>query len=409
MVFWYINSHIRAGNFHIHLVHKYFHKTSFLFLKGATLWLLLFFSHTVLAQNKTVSDSTSLAFVPALAYNSDFGLIGGGILNRFHYRQNNSPFYSYISLSGLVSTGGLASVSLTHDKPNLFQSNFRITSEVYTSRLLEDPYFGIGSYHKIPSSTNSTDSFYHFKSLSAGFDVSLRYPLKTNSNGKQLDLLTILRFNYNTPWDNSPQQLISQNQPLGYNGGHSLNFGTGFIWEGRNSEFRPTSGQYLESSIKLGQTWFGSSYNNWIFKTDVRNYFSFYLLREITLANRINFKHTAGDVPYWELAYVGDEETIRGYPSRRFLDENAIFFNTELRTWLFKIDALEAEFGGTLFFDIGRTFPNGEALQTITKDLKYSFGFGGNASFFTPNFVLRTDMGFSDEGVGIYFTAGYMF
>ncbi|MFA5667782.1 MAG: BamA/TamA family outer membrane protein [Balneolaceae bacterium] len=390
-------------------MHKKFLKASLSFLKGATIWLLLFFSPIAFAQTETVTDSTSLAFLPALAYNSDLGLIGGGIINRFHYRQGSSPFYSYTSLSGLISTGGLASISLFHDKPNLFQSNLRITSEVYTSRILEDPYFGIGSYQKIPNSTSTTDKFYYFKSFSAGFDVSLRYPFKTQTTGNQLDLLTIVRFNYNTPWDNLPQQLISQEQPLGYNGGHSLYFGTGFIWEGRNSEFRPTSGQYLENSIKLGQTWLGSSYNNWVFKTDARNYISFYLLREITLANRFSFKHTAGDVPYWELAYVGDEETIRGYPSRRFLDDNAVFLNTELRTWLFNIDAIEAEFGGTLFFDVGRSFPNGESLQAIAKDLKYSFGFGGNASFFTPDFVLRADMGFSDEGMGIYFTAGYMF
>ena len=58
---------------------------------------------------------------------------------------------------------------------------------------------------------------------------------------------------------------------------------------------------------------------------------------------------------------------------------------------------------------MGRTYPNGESFDNIFNDLKYSYGLGGTSSFFTPDFVLRCDVGFSEEGVGVYFTAGYMF
>ncbi len=382
------------------------------FLKGATIWSLLFFSNSLFAQSKinaVITDSTSFAFLPAVAYNSDYGFMVGGIVNRFHYKTDNSPFYSFINIAGIVSTGGLASGSISYDKPNFTNTKLRFIGELYAARFFEDPYFGIGSYQKIPNSTSIKGSLYNFKSISTGFDITLRYPLKTYSSGKQLDVLAILGFTYETPWDNDSNRLIAQQQPLGYTGGHTVTLGSGFIWEGRNSEFRPTKGQYAKSSLEIGQTWFGSDYNTTILRADARNYLSFFLIREITLANRIYFKHTAGEVPYWDLAYAGDEETLRGYPARRFLDDNAIILNTELRTWLFRINALDADFGGTLFFDLGRTFPNGESLQAISEDLKYSFGFGGTSSFFTPDFVLRTDFGFSEEGMGVYFTAGYMF
>ncbi len=59
--------------------------------------------------------------------------------------------------------------------------------------------------------------------------------------------------------------------------------------------------------------------------------------------------------------------------------------------------------------DAGRTFPNGMAFSSVLDDLKYTFGFGGNMSFLNPNFILRGDIGFSEEDYGVYFTAGYMF
>lgn len=100
---------------------------------------------------------------------------------------------------------------------------------------------------------------------------------------------------------------------------------------------------------------------------------------------------------------------MRGFPENRFRDDNALFLNTELRTWLFEFPAHDIKFGGTLFADVGRTFPNGTSLNSVFSDLKYVFGFGGNSSFFNENFIFRGDVGFSEEGYGIYFTAGYMF
>lgn len=380
------------------------------FFKGAVL-LLLFYSAPVSAQssnNVVVTDSIETAFLPALSYNTDFGFMTGGLVQRFHYKKDVKPFHSFIQAAAIVSTKGLASALIEYDKPNAFNSNKRFINQFYISRFLQDSYYGIGSYQKIDDSFNSNNTLYSFQSFSTGLDSRLRIPLNKEDN-TSLNLLAILNFDYNTPVDNGPDRLITQQQPLGIEGGRTLHLGTGFIWENRNSEFRPSKGNYIESTIEVGQTWFGSSYDTFVFQADLRKYLSFFLLKEVTWANRFFTKNTSGDVPYWKLAYAGDEESLRGYPSNRFLDDNVILFNTELRTWLFNIKAIKGEFGGTLFFDVGRTYPNGESLDVIFNDLKYSYGLGGTSSFFTSDFILRTDLGFSEEGVGVYFTAGYMF
>lgn len=380
------------------------------YLTGAV-FLLLFFGHSTTSHSQSYHtvDSVNHAFMPALAYNSDFGFMGGGLMNRYHYKTDIKPFYSYTILSAILSTKGMALGKIFIDKPQAFGKNIRITTNLSLSRFLEDTYYGIGAYHKLPDEPGINSSYYLFKSLGIRFENIIRFPLHHYSATNQIDIMALANFMYETPWDNKDERLISIDKPLGFTKSRSFSIGTGLIWENRDSEFRPTKGNYLFSSFEIAQTWFGSSYNHFIFKYNMSHYSTFHVFKDITFASRFSFSSTSGDVPYWRLAYAGDEETLRGYPYHRFLDDNLILLNNELRTWLIKFKPLNAEFGGNLFFDIGRTFPNGVSAESVYNDLKYTFGFSGVASFFTPDFILRMDVGFSEEDMGIYFTAGYMF
>ncbi len=361
------------------------------------------------AQYENVPDSLELAFLPALAYNSDLGLIAGGLINWYHYKGDFKPYYSYTNISGVFSTRGLASFEISKNKPNAFGSKFRIYTSVYASRFFEDAYSGIGNYGKLADPPPNSPDYYQFRSFSMGFTGRVRYPLVQNSKDQQLDVLGIINFDYETPWDNGSDRLITIDRPLGFDGGRTFMFGVGLVWEARNSEFNPTKGTYVNTSIEQGAKAWGSSFNTFVFKHEMNHYFTFHLIRDVTVANRVYLKHTSGDVPYWKLAYLGDEQTLRGFQSKRFLDDNSVVMNNELRTWLFEIPSLDMRLGGTLFFDIGRTYSNGTSLDVITNDLKYTFGFGGTSSFFTPDFILRADVGFSEEDFGVYITSGYLF
>lgn len=356
------------------------------------------------------TDSIKYAFLPALAYNSDLGLIGGGILSRYHNRAGSRPFHSYLNLNAIASTKGLASFQVFHDKPNVLHSNMRFTSEVYVSRFMQNQYYGIGNYRQLPDAPEGKPNYYLYKSFSTGFEFVLRRPLLYNAvNNGQLDVFGLVSFSYRTPYGNGPNRLISEDQPEGIGGTNITELGTGLIWENRDSEFAPTKGAYTKAGVMTGQKFIGSSYNYLLIESEARTYLSFFLIREITFANRLSFNHTSGELPYWKLAELGGEQTMRGYPEHRYRDDNALFLNTELRTWLLEFPEYDFRLGGTLFMDIGRTFANGTALDNVFNDLKYTFGFGGTSSFFTKDFIFRADVGFSDEGHGIYFTAGYMF
>ena len=372
---------------------------------------LCFFSPRVNAQNagSSSADSTNFGFLPALAYNSDFGFLAGGVASWYAYKDDTRPFYSYTNFAGVISTKGLLTFNFFYDKPHVFGSNVRMTNEMYVSRFFEDSYFGIANYTKLEDPPPGNSGYYYFKSFSTGFENTLRFPVYKGPGDQQLDAKTIINTDYETPWDNKDSVLISLERPTGFEGGRTLYLGGGLIWENRDHEFRPTKGNYAELAFEAGNSLWGSNFNTFHLEFDVRQYATFHLIRDVTFANRVYIEHSRGDVPYWKLSYAGGEESIRGYPSRRFMDDNLAIWNSELRTWLFSINQLESRFGGVLFFDLGRTFPNGMPVSELTSDLKYSFGFAGTASFFTPDFIIRGDVGFSEEGTGIYITTGYMF
>ncbi|MDR9419181.1 BamA/TamA family outer membrane protein [Gracilimonas sp.] len=355
------------------------------------------------------TDTVDVAFLPALAYNSDMGLIGGGLVSRYHYKNGIRPFYSYLNLNAVASTKGVISSSIFYDKPKVFDSTRRLTTEIYLSRFLQNQYYGIGNYTILPDAPEDNSDYYLYQSFLAGFEVILRSPIFNKSSQSKLDVYTSVNFDYRTLFGNNDSRLIGIQAPLGIDHFRTASLGGGIVWENRNSEFNPTRGNYAKAGIEVGQKAFGSNSNFVRAETEIRTYQSFHLLRNITFANRLSFVHTSGNLPYWKLAEIGGEKTMRGYPENRFLDNNAILLNSELRTWLWEFPAYSVKLGGTLFFDVGRTFSNNATLDNVFNDLKFTYGFGGNSSFFNENFIFRGDVGFSEEGYGIYFTAGYLF
>lgn len=382
-----------------------------LFTKGAVALLLLFCGLQPVAAQPNVSPTDTLihAFLPALGYNSDIGLLGGGIFSRYHYKGGIRPYYSYTDVNAAASTRGLFTAKILHNKPQVAGSDVRLNAQLYVSQFFQNQYYGIGNYAKLAKAPANDEHFYQFKSFSAGFDITLLKPVARLPNGGHFFAMGLINFDFENPWGNPDTRLIAIAQPRGISGGRTAALGAGILWENRNSEFAPTKGNYLMATAEVASQYMSSSYNYLSLKTDARAFISFYLLREITFANRVVFQHNSGQIPYWKYAALGGDESMRGYPENRFLDDNALYLNTELRTWLLTFPEHDVKLGGTLFVDMGRTFANGTALDNVFSDLKYTAGFGATSSFYTAEFILRIDVGFSEEGHGIYFTAGYLF
>jgi outer membrane protein assembly factor BamA len=90
---------------------------------------------------------------------------------------------------------------------------------------------------------------------------------------------------------------------------------------------------------------------------------------------------------------------LRGYPLNRFLDKGKLLVNAEYRFPIFW------RIGGNVFADAGTVWPSlGEIdLGELAADA------GVGLRFYMPDFVVRVDVAWSGEGMGLYFNFGHVF
>ncbi|MDZ7806465.1 MAG: BamA/TamA family outer membrane protein [Gracilimonas sp.] len=283
-----------------------------------------------------VTDTLEYAFLPALGYNSDFGLIGGGIMSRYYYKDGVRPFNSYLTVNALASTKGLFSASILYDKPQFYSSRQRLTTDLYVSKFLNDQFYGIGTYQDLDPSISEDQDFYYYESFSFGIESILRRSLNNESFGKISDLYLLAEFDYLNPVNVQSNTFIYEWSPVGFEHSGTVSLGTGYIFDSRNNEFDPRIGIYGKAGFQLIKDYTSSTDIFSLFESEFRTYQTFHLIRDITFANRISYQHLSGKAPFGKLPVIGGEKTMRGYPENRFIDDNALLLNTELRTWLFE-------------------------------------------------------------------------
>ncbi len=187
----------------------------------------------------------------------------------------------------------------------------------------------------------------------------------------------------------------------GREGGRASGLGYLMTWDSRDSIFFATSGSFHQFSATLFGRGLGSEFAFGRYFFDLRKYIRFSEAHSLALQSRMFFH--SGTVPFWRLALLGGEETMRGYYLGRYRDNNMIALQAEYR-WLPAI----WRFGVVGFAGLGNV-----ADRIAHFDLgafKYSYGFGLRFILNPEQKInLRLDFGFGKGTSGIYFTAGEAF
>ncbi|MCY2688567.1 BamA/TamA family outer membrane protein [Salinimicrobium sp. TH3] len=188
----------------------------------------------------------------------------------------------------------------------------------------------------------------------------------------------------------------------GAEGGANLGLGASFIWDKRNSIMTPTTNHYLEfSTLFFSTNWFGD-FNFQSYLLDARKYYDFTSGGKNVLAFHARIEHTAGEVPFRELAMLGGQEIMRGYMKGRYRDRTGAQVQTEFRR------ILTGRFGVVAFGALGVVGPGFDELQT--EYIKWTAG-GGlryNINKANPTFI-RLDYGVGKDTGGFYVTLGEAF
>ncbi|MBD3408668.1 MAG: BamA/TamA family outer membrane protein [Ignavibacteriales bacterium] len=128
----------------------------------------------------------------------------------------------------------------------------------------------------------------------------------------------------------------------------------------RDSESASLSGYYVKlrgewSPVALSaERGFGGA------SADARAYVDFDFAKVSTLALRAAGERRFGDYPFFESAFLGGDESLRGFRDRRFSGEGAVVLQAEWRQSVAEFaDALPGVLGVSFFAETGRTFGEG--------------------------------------------------
>lgn len=346
------------------------------------------------------------SIVPVLGYNSDYGLFGGGLIQRIDYGLGVRPFKSHSSAEFTISTKWNITSKIDHERMESFGRDIRSRIRFEGIRLLSNTYFGIGNDTEFTSSAFD-DGRYFFEERT----LNLRYWGRKNilvfgQNGK-IDGQLLATVSYSDPVSSGDETVFETTRPEGYAGGWVNKAGLGVIVDNRDNEFDPSTGYRFETNASVAGMLTGSNYSFSHLLTELRGYVS--PIRNLVIAQKLEFQHAKGEAPFWELPTIGNELGLRGYALNRFRGDSSLLHIIELRSWLFSILENQIRFGSQVFMDTGRVFAGDDRLGDLTGNLKQTYGFGGVVSILNPDFIFRGDIAFSEDLYRIYLSVGYLF
>lgn len=214
----------------------------------------------------------------------------------------------------------------------------------------------VANFHGFGNETSSNrfDDFYRTDQRIATLEPAVVLPLG------QTEFSVAPRLTYSTTSFHGGR-LIDQTRPYG-----SGNFGTIGVRLGARLDTRdlahfPTRGVLLDAAITgIPALWdareaFGSV------EASATTYLSAPLPLQPVLALRVGGKHTEGEIPFQEAAYLGGAETVRLARQNRYAGDAAVWGNAELRLRLGNFQfIMPGELGVFGLADGGRVFVEGE-------------------------------------------------
>lgn len=342
---------------------------------------------------------------PVGGYSSDWGLYGGIYLQRIDYGLNISPFLSNLKTNITISTKGYFVSQLEYERTRTFGSDIRSRIEFIGQRIREGHYFGIGNDTQFDKELFD-ESYYFYENREFFLKYIGRYKIADTGRDGFMDLYgtaTLWRVNSLT---NHDQSLFEEEMPEGNGTGQIGKVGFGLIVDSRDSEFSPTRGVHYDIGFNISPGLFDREYKYIESLANIRHYLNPF--GKLVLAHRLKVEEIVGDAPFWALPIIGNELGLRGFHLNRFRGSRTVLQTAEIRSWLFSFWDQQINVGSVLFWDSGRVFSDVDSAAFF-KDWKHTFGIGTVFTLFSPDMILRADVGFSDEAVRIYFGSGFIF
>lgn len=331
------------------------------------------------------------------------------------------PYLYKIGLQLWVSDRGARNHELSLDIPHFFSKNWHVRFDYKYPVVIDNNYFGIGNdsiFNKdltTPSSKSYISrTYYQFILTYPSFTIDVEYKffkkLFSVYAGISLEKASI------QPHNSDFRSKIYVEQPYGYGGGKTNYLKIGAKYNSTDFQYNPSSGVILSTTYTDHDRSIGSDYE---YKNIDITYVGFYsLLRYFTIGQRLMIDQMWGDeLPFFALAEfrgydnyqgLGGQDTLRGAPTFRFIDNLKLIHQLELRTRFYngQVFGQHLQVSVNPFWDIGRVW---DKKTKITFD-NFHNSFGSEFRFtWNANYIASFTIGVSRESTSTYLTFGETF
>lgn len=404
--------------------------------------------------------------IPLAAYSVDFGFGAGA---RAYYFWNGersdarfarTPYLHRIFLQVFATTGGAQYHWLDYDAPDVFQSAYRIRTQLVLARNTAANYFGLGDAGRRLRFPGSPDAFAKYddysdalrRADSAGMAYTkynaldalrpvLLLSVERAFLGKRLRVLGGVGVSYARIRDYSGDSVdaidaagdeIQATQAptklredcdagilVGCEGGRDNYLRVGVSYDSRDFEPDPNRGVFIDAELDVGTVALGGEYTYAKALVAARGWWSpFAEHADLVVAGRALAFVQSGDTPFFTMSVMpftedprfglGGHRTMRGFRQDRFVGHAEALANAEVR-WTFARGTVKRQrlaFIAAPFFDYGRAFD--DAGELTLRGWLPSYG-----AAFRVSWNLSTlgtfEYGRSREGSGFYANFGHMF
>ncbi len=195
--------------------------------------------------------------------------------------------------------------------------------------------------------------------------------------------------------DNLEGGILETLQPLGVNGHYFSGVQAALLFDNRDNQLGASKGWYARLSRAVFHPSLGSRYHFSNYAIDLRKYFRPFKHRGDVLALQAFAHGTEGDVPFTELAQLGNSNLMRGYYSGQYRDRyywaTQAEYRYKLNSWL----------GFAGFVGMGAVAPDVHRFRA--DQIKPNYGVGARIAIVpSGDLTLRIDYGRGSESGNLY-------
>lgn len=260
-------------------------------------------------------------------------------------------------------------------------------------------YFGFGNETRF-NKTLVDAGYFKVRQQHLALSQSLEWPIAPHL---EVQIGGTLKF---VDTDPSSFSLLGTERPYGSSNLSQLSIDTRLTYDSRDSRLVPSRGWFGEVKAAYTPTVFNLKEDFGRLGAEFRGYVPLPALKTSVLALRFSGEGLAGNFPFFEAAFLGGLETLRGFEKQRFAGHAAVVGSSEIRVPVADFMILVPMTAGiSVSGETGRVFLRGERSSRWHS----SYGGGLWISFVEPEATLSLSLAQSAELTGLYFRVGFMF